>query len=158
MADHNDNGSSRSRTTVIVVGIVGGVIAVCLLCCGGPVYLAFRETAQSQRVANDFLENIRAGHLDWAYESTTEMFKKKMTRKAFDELIQKNELQQPDIFPLNQGPHLPPAQVFSGPYNYDYRIPAKEGKEPLEFHITVAKENGVLKVGGITLHKKEGTK
>ena len=180
MPDYYDSGSSSgSNTTLIIVGIVGGVVLVFLLVCGGLAYLAinaakegmeairpmmegFEEMAQSEHIANDFLENIRAGRLDAAYQSTTESFKKRLSRKAFDELVQKHpELKQQDVFPMfdmDQNASKPQTQPFTGPYRYRYSAARKDGKEPLEFKITVAKENGTLKVDQLTLYKEENPK
>jgi hypothetical protein len=177
---HSDNGGSGSRTTLIIVGIIGGVVLVFLMVCGGLVYLgirAFKETmeplvegvkemAESQAVANQFLENIRANRLDAAYQSTTEGFQKGMSRKAFDELVQKHpELKQPAFsleFDPRQGAAQPQGQAqikpFSGPYHFRSVALGKRDKESGEFTITVAKENGVLKVDELTLFKAEGSK
>jgi hypothetical protein len=180
MADHYDNGGSGNRTAIMIIGIVGGVVLVFLLVCGGLGYLfihAMKETIQpmmenfeqmandmqqSQAAANDFLENIRANRLEEAYQSTTESFKKRVSRKGFEELVQKHpELKQQDVFPqfdVNQNPSQPPTQPFSGPYRYRYSVQGKDGKEPLEFKITVAKENGTLKVDQLTVYQEEKPK
>jgi hypothetical protein len=180
MTDYHDSGSSSgSNTTLIIVGIVGGVVLVFLLVCGGLAFLAIRaakegmeairpmmegleEMAQSQNVANDFLENIRVARLEAAYQSTTESFKKRLSRKAFDELVQQHpELKQQDVFPIPDVPQnasKPQAQPFVAPYRYRFSAPRKDGKEPVEFKITVAKENGILKVDQLTLYKEENPK
>jgi hypothetical protein len=180
MGEYEDSGGSGSRTAILIVGIVGGVVLVFLLVCGGLVYLGFKtmketfepmvenlkqmaqDIEQSQAVANDFLENIRANRLEEAYQSTTESFKKRVSRKGFEELVQKHpELKQQDVFPqfdVNQNQSQPPTQPFSGPYRYRYSVQGKDGKEPLEFKITVAKENGTLKVDQLTVYQEEKPK
>ncbi len=180
MADYEDTGGSGSRTAIMIVGIVGGVVLAFLLVCGGLVYLgirAFKETMQpmmegvkeiveSQGVADEFVANIRANRLDAAYQSTTENFKKGMSRKAFEELVQKHpELKQQAFaqdFDPRQGPGQPQGQpqikAFSGPYRYRFSVQGKDDKESAEFTVTVAKENGVLKVDELTVFKKENPK
>jgi hypothetical protein len=179
MADHYDNGGSGNRTAVTIAAIVGGVIVVFLLVCGGLVYVGLRafesmkemvqpmvesieQMAQSQVIAEAFLAEIRANNLDAAYQSTTEGFKRRMSRQAFEELVQRHpELKQPAL-PLgpdvNRNPSRPQTQPFSGPYRYRFQVQGKDDKDSVQFTVTVGKENGVLKVDELTLDKKESSK
>ena len=102
----SEGGSDNSA--VKIVAIIGGVIVVIVVSCGVLGYFgikAMKETVgktmetfeammqdmqQSQATADKFLTEIQTNNLEGAYESTTEAFKKRMSKKEFDELVAKH--------------------------------------------------------------------
>jgi hypothetical protein len=164
------------NTAVKIIAIIGGVIVVIVLSCGILGYFgikAMKETVgktmetfeammqdmqQSQAAADKFLTEIQTGNLEGAYQSTTEAFKKRMSRKEFDELVKKHPaLKEP---PTNMGmdqstPMAPPTspQALPSSYRYQYHAQSKDGKESLDLTVGVTKEGGQMKVDQLTIKK-----
>src|SRR5882672_10371016 len=134
------------NTAVKIIAIIGGVVVVIVLSCGVLFYFGikamkemageFKETVnkametaeamaadmqQSQAAADKFLTEIQTNNLEEAYQSTTETFKKRMSRKEFDELVKKHPaLTEP---PTNMGPDpttpmAPPTSPQALPSSY----------------------------------------
>jgi len=168
------------NTAVKIVAIIGGVIIVIVVSCGVLGYFfvrAMKETVgktmetfeamaadmqQSQAAADKFLKDIETKNLEEAYQSTSETFKKRMSRKEFDELVKKHPaLKQP---PTNMGmdPNstmvAPPTspQALPSTYRYLYHAESKDGKEKLDVTVAVSKEAGQMKVDQITVKKPVG--
>jgi hypothetical protein len=118
--EHPRPDNSGKTTVWIVVAVVGGVVLVTALICGGIGFFFFRvfEVAEqaagdamqmvneqmreelrrqeskqkSERVIRSFLQDIEDNQLDAAYGVTTEAFQKRLTRPAFEELLKKHPL------------------------------------------------------------------
>jgi hypothetical protein len=167
---------SGSNTAVKIVAIIGGVIVVIVASCGVLGYFgikAVKETVgktmeaveawsqdmmQSQAEADHFLNEIQTDNLEGAYQSTTEGFKKRMTQKAFDDLVKKHPaLKEPAT---NKG--VPPNSQVSPPtspqnlpttYQYQYHAQSKDGKDSIDVTLTVNKEGGAMKVDQLSIKK-----
>ena len=142
------------NTAVKIIAIIGGVVIVIVVSCGVLGYFVvkamkemagqFNETVskametaeamaqdmqQSQMTANNFVRDLQTGNLDIAYQSTTEEFKKRMTRKDLDELVKKHpSLKGGLITPPQIEPQMdmddgapPPMSPQAPPSSYRYR-------------------------------------
>jgi hypothetical protein len=165
------------NTAVKIIAIIGGVIVVIVVSCGVLGYFgikAMKETVgktmealevmtqdmqQSQAAADKFLTEIQTDNLEDAYQSTTEAFKKRMSRKEFDELVKKHPaLKEP---PTNMGmdpnsPMMAPPtspQALPNSYRYQFHAQSKDGKDSLDLMIAVTKEGGQMKVDQLTVKK-----
>jgi hypothetical protein len=168
------------NTAVKIIAIIGGVVIVIVVSCGVLGYYlvktgvsAFKETVgktmetleamsqdmqQSQAAGDKFLTEIQTDNLEEAYQSTTEAFKKRMSRKEFDELVKKHPaLKEP---PTNMGmdpttPMAPPTspQALPSTYRYQYHAQSKDGKDSLDLTVAVTKEGGQMKVDQLTVKK-----
>jgi hypothetical protein len=116
--DRGQSGSSN-KTLWIVLGIVGGILLVCgggITAVGfGVYYLAksarekfevaqkqFQEDNEvtlAQSAANDFLQDIRIGFVDAAYNKTSEGFKRRKNVFQFKQFV--------DLNPVLKGQALP---------------------------------------------------
>lgn len=158
--DYASSSSSSNKTVIIVVCVIGGVLVALLIAVGALIYFAanavkpMAEMAQqmvndmqrSQQAAERFLDDLRAGHVQAAYNSTTEAFRKRLTRDEFVKLVEKlpGLRQQPPQF---LGPDMnPQAGPFAAFYRYRYRVAGRDGKEAAELTLSVAKENDALRV------------
>ena len=178
----SEGGSDNSA--VKIVAIIGGVIVVIVVSCGVLGYFIvkagremageFKETVskametaeamaqdtqQSQMAANNFVRDLQTGNVDIAYQSTTEEFKKRMTRKDFDELLKKHPslrggLITPPQIEMDEGapPPMSP-QALPSSYRYRYQASEKDGKENVKLTVTVIKEGGQMKVDELTIKK-----
>src|SRR5262245_26634621 len=95
---------SSDKTLLIVLSIIGGVLLLGLVICGGLAFYAvqtfgtiaektmkgFEDMVESMAAANDFLENIKADRLDAAYQATTERYRQQVNREAFGELVKQH--------------------------------------------------------------------
>jgi hypothetical protein len=176
-----------SNRAVKIVAIIGGVIVIIVASCGVLGYFgikAFKETVgkametveagqdleQSRSAADTFLTYIQSNDLDGAYQSTSATFKKQMPQKEFDDLLKKHSaLKEPATnmgWEVNlQGVRVPPTSPQGPPttYRYQYRAQSKDGKDSIEFTLTVSKEGGTMKVDQLTITKanapaKDGSK
>jgi cytoskeletal protein RodZ len=164
------------NTAVKIVAIIGGVIVVIVVSCGVLGYFivkGFKETMgktletfetmaaemqQSQAAADKFLTEIQTNDLEGAYQSTTETFKKRMSRKEFDELVKKHPaLKEP---PTNMGmdpttPMAPPTspQALPNNYRYQYHSQSKDGKDSIDITVSVTKDGGQMKVDQLAIKK-----
>jgi hypothetical protein len=164
------------NTAVKIIAIIGGVIVVIVVSCVGLGYFgikAMKETVgktmealeamtadmqQSQAAADKFLTEIQTNNLEEAYQSTTEAFKKRMSRKEFDELVKKHPALKES--PTNMGmdpttPMAPPTspQALPNSYRYQYHTQSKDGKDSLDLTVAVSKEGGQMKVDHLTVKK-----
>jgi hypothetical protein len=179
------------NTAVKIVAIIGGVIIVIVASCGVMGYFlikegtkAFQETMgktleaveemtqdmqQSQGIADSFLVEIQTDNIEGAYQSTTEAYRKRMSQKAFEELVKKHPaLKEP---PVNMGldpnsPIVPPIAAPAGPngapstrqattntYRYRFHVQSKDGKDSIDLMVGVKKVEGELKVDEFTIKK-----
>jgi hypothetical protein len=125
--DYRPAPSGGGNTVKIVLIIVGGIVLVVAIACGGLVYVGsifvarmsrtveevaasfkeeFGHILRSNEAATRFMEDVDAGELDAAYGRTTEEFKKRHDRKAFEETVRKNGL---------VGAQTPPGEVPGQP-------------------------------------------
>jgi hypothetical protein len=164
------------NTAVKIIAIIGGVLVVIVVSCGVLGYFgikAMKETVgktmetfevmmqdmqQSQATADKFLTEIEMNNLEEAYQSTTEAFKKRMSRKEFDELVKKHPaLKEPATnMGMDQAtPMAPPtsAQTLPSSYRYRYHAQSKDGKETLDLTIGVIKNEGQMKVDQLSIKK-----
>jgi hypothetical protein len=170
MSFAEDRGSGN-KTLLIVFGILGGVLLLALLVCGGLAFFAVRtigpvmnktmqmveDMTQGMAAAQTFLENIRSDQLDDAYTATTDAFQKRMDRQAFEDLVHRYPaLQQPGTLETpnmnNPNPQTPFPVLTT--QNYRSRITAADGKE-VEVQLTVVKEGTTFKVDKFTVRPLE---
>jgi hypothetical protein len=166
------------NTAVKIVGIIGGVVVVIVLACGVMGYFIIKtaketvgkamesmeawtqDMQQSESVAQAFLNQIQVNNLEAAYESTTESFKKRLSRKDLDELVKKYPaLKEPAT---NMGmdmstPMAPPTSPQSLPstYRYQFHAQTKDGKDQIDLTVAVSKDGGAMKVDSLTIKKTE---
>jgi hypothetical protein len=164
------------NTAVKIIAIIGGVIVVIVVSCGVLGYFgikAMKETVgktmetleamtqdmqQSQAAADKFLKEIETNNLEGAYQSTTEAFKKRMSRKEFDELVKKHPALKESATNMGFDPTTPMApptspQALPSSYRYQYHAQSKDGKESLDLTVGVNKEGGQMKVDELTIKK-----
>jgi len=164
------------NTAVKITAIIGGVIVVIVVSCGVLGYFGikamketvgktmetfevmFQDMQQSQAAADKFLAEIQTNDLEDAYQSTTETFKKRMSRKEFDELVKKHPaLKEPatNMGPDPNSPMAPPTspQALPSSYRYLYQAKSKDGKESLDLTVGVIKDAGQMKVDQLTIKK-----
>jgi hypothetical protein len=167
------------NTAVKIIAIIGGVVVVIVLSCGVLGYFGikamkemasgFEETLkqfaedaqQSQKAVDTFLADIRADKLDSAYQSTTKEFKERLSLKEFEELIKKHpalkERPTSNISTNMNSPNPPGSpQAFPSMYQYTYKAQGKDGKDKIDFTITVEKEDGKMKVDQLTITPDKG--
>jgi hypothetical protein len=96
---------SSRRYVLLIVGIIGGVLCVILLVCGGIIYLGARtvvpawrsitmadEIQASDMAADKFMKLIARGGVEPAYAGTTQGFQSRQTLEQFRDLVDKNPL------------------------------------------------------------------
>jgi hypothetical protein len=166
MSYAEDRGSGN-KTLFIVLGVVGGLLLLVLLVCGGLAFFAVRsvqpfmnkamqmaeDMTQGMMAAQAFLDNIRSDQLDDAYNATTDAFQKRMDREAFDELVHRHPaLRQPgalDNTNMNNPNPKAPFPVLTT-QNYRCRLVGADGKA-VDVQLTVVKEGAVFKVDKFTV-------
>jgi hypothetical protein len=171
--------SSGSNTVVIVLAIIGGIVLGIVLVCGGLVYFVIQKMAPainavaqsigdlktSTAAAHAFIEDIQSKRLDAAYDATTAAFQARVSRKDFNELIQKHpELEDSSIvrkqalrpsFENHRGggpdaAEIPNFQTLT--YTCDFESAADE---PMELSLTVTKEGETFKVDQFTIESAD---
>jgi len=163
-----------SNTAVKIVAIIGGVIVVIVVSCGVLGYFLIRtgketmekamETvgamAESHAAADRFLTYIQMSDLDSAYQLTSDIFKKRMSRKEFDDLVKKHPALKEPATNMGMDVNTPGVQVPSttpqagqSTYGYQYHAQSKDGKDSIDFTVTVTKEGGTMKVDQLTIKK-----
>jgi len=120
------------------------------------------DSKQSQKVVDGYLADIRAGKLDNAYQSTTKEFKAHMSRKEFEDLIKQHPglMERPTASNINMNSPNPPGtpETFPNFHQYSYKAQGKDGKDKIDFTVTLDKEDGQMKVDQFTVTKEEATK
>lgn len=152
--------SSSNRTFIIILAIVGTFVVLGLAVCAGAIYLAaqgfnqamkpvkemIQDVQQAPSVAESFLNDLRNNRMEAAYEATTDAFKKRMTQKQLQELVEKHPALKESADLQNMDMNQPAGQTFPGVYRFRYSARSKDGKDQVEVDVAVAKENGELKV------------
>ena len=162
----NRPSAQDNRALWPILAIVGGVLLVVALLCGGVVYLWFtilragsemvKETQQNlvhfagvarqeieaslqaQQAARAFLDDCLAGRHNAAYAATTAAFRKAMTAAQFKDLL--------DQHPVRQRPPLTVAdlQPIFGLRQYRHGANAPTG-ELVQFTVTMVQEGNTWK-------------
>src|SRR5262245_7471665 len=153
MSTDGSGGGSATKIVLIIVGVVGGVLVLCVLGCIGIFYLGMRtvkdlgekameriELEQAARVvAEAFLMDLCDGKVDAAYTQTTAAFKTRLTLQELKDLVEKNptfkKRSNSWVFAQNPTPDL---VVFQGTIN------SPQGSVNCTIH--VVKEGNVWKV------------
>jgi hypothetical protein len=166
MSYAEDRGSGN-KTLFIVLGVVGGLLLLVVLVCGGLAFFAVstvkpfmnkamemaEDMNQGMAAAQAFLENIRSDRLDDAYKATTAAFQKRMDREAFEDLVhQYPTLRQPGALEntnMNNSNPKAPFPVLTT-QNYRSRLVGADGKA-VELLLTVVKEDTGFKVDKFTV-------
>jgi hypothetical protein len=81
---------SSNKTLFIILGVVGGVLLLCILGCVGLAYWGFStfsSLSEPTAEANAFLDNLKAGQVDAAYARTTRVFKTAQTPQQFQNFV-----------------------------------------------------------------------
>src|SRR3989442_707842 len=106
MSTDGNGGGSSTKIVLIIVGVVGGVLVLCVLGCIGVFYLAAStmkdlsekameriEAEQAARPAADaFLADLGDVKVEAAYKQTTEAYKSRVTLQEFKDLVDKNAM------------------------------------------------------------------
>jgi hypothetical protein len=174
MSYRDEDSGSSNRNVLIVLGVIGGGLLLVLLLCAGLGYLAvikmteavkpmtemIQDIQKGPQVVDGFLADIRAGQLEPAYRSTTDAFQKRMTLEQFKKLVAEHPALKEPAELLNmdadQGNMKPGAAGFPSAWRYRYKAEGKDGKDRLEFTVTVAKERGDVKVDQLQVFKAVG--
>ena len=86
-----EKGRSTNKTLVIVLSIVGGLILLLGLGCGGLLFWGLRTVGKELPVvraeADAFLDDLNAGRLDDAYARTAQGFRDAQTFDQFKEFV-----------------------------------------------------------------------
>jgi hypothetical protein len=162
----------------LILGIVGGLVLVLVLICGGVIYVvsnAIRGTAEAirdagqqiaqldkahreqeallhaQQTALEFLDNCVAGRTQAAYQATTAAFQKRLTLAAFTDLLAKHPA-------ANKGPLNPiDVQPVGGAQQYRLSTQTPAGA-PIDFTVTMAREADNWKVDELAIDGPEKKK
>src|SRR5262245_36843688 len=83
--------SSSTKTLVIVLSVVGGLVLLGILGCVGLVFWGLRtvttELPVAQAAATAFLDDINAGRLDEAYDRTSQGLRSALSREQFEAFV-----------------------------------------------------------------------
>ena len=156
--------SSDNRAVWIVLAVIGGVVLVVALVCGGLAYLfvtsvrtgmqtmhsamqdmqrVAEEMQNSRQAAQRFIEDLREQRFEDAYEATTDTFQRRQTRPAFEAYVRRYEAFNPRL--SGEPPptiELQPDAGFPGTRDsYDYRFRVGTTGRFEEFRVTVVKVN-----------------
>jgi hypothetical protein len=86
-----DSRKTSKKTIWIILGIVGGLVIIGCLGCGGvAVYFGkrmFAELPAAQQTADVFLADIAAGRLDEAYARTSQTFRTATSLEQFKKFV-----------------------------------------------------------------------
>lgn len=167
MSYAEDRGSG-SNTLVIVLSVIGGIVLVGLLVCGGFAYFVYRsmgpmiqkmqslgqEVVASQQFAYQFLNDLHEHHLQAAYDLTSQDFQKRHPFAEFRELIE----QHPEITkggPIEKQEIKPQIDKFKGfdsmeIREFEYRFGRFQGKETFA-RIKLVKEDDSFRVNDFLL-------
>jgi hypothetical protein len=129
MSYAEDRGSG-GNTLVIVLCVIGGILVVGLVVCGGLGYMLVRnmqpmmqkmeemteDVVKGQQTAEAFLSDLRDKRWDDAYQMTSAEYQKKISREDFEKLLRKH----PEI-------------AESGPIEKEQLQPRFEGQQPRGF-------------------------
>lgn len=127
------------RQIVILVALIAAAIAGFFLFSSSSSTQPAADAGQ--KVIEDFLEKIRSGHPDQAWEATTAEFKSAQGRESFVRSIKPLEfLQQPLVFfAVNT------VTIADQPRS-EYIFRAPDGKADTNTRIVIGRENGEWKV------------
>jgi hypothetical protein len=164
-----DEGRSGSNTAVIVVSIIGGILILGLLVCGGLFFVVFKamkpmmeemknmaeDVTQSTMLARQFLNDLHDKRFDDAYDMMSEDFQRRLSREKLEEMVR----QHPEFTtatPIDQNrlePQMDQAKAKGKGKGFEalkfrefvYRFHDKSGKEGVA-RLKLAGEDGELKV------------
>src|SRR5579885_3429886 len=99
-----DEPRSGSNTTVIVLSIIGGILILGFLVCGGLIFVAYRamkpmveemknaaeDVTQSTMLARQFLTDLRDKRFDDAYDMMSEDFQKRVSREKLEDMVRQH--------------------------------------------------------------------
>jgi hypothetical protein len=148
--------SGSGKTLLIVFGIIGAIVLILVVGCGGIVYFVYRgvsgvvasvkssidDIQASQMAADNFMNDVAANRLDTAYKNTTKNFQAQQSLAQFKDFVQKN-------------PGLKSYQQFSlQPINFTSTASSFQGQVPGQinrFSLQVVKEGETWKVDRFTI-------
>jgi hypothetical protein len=150
--------SGGSNKWILILGIIAGVLFVCILVCGGVVYLiyqgvssaassvktAIEEMQGSQQAAESFMRDIAGNRVDAAYNSTTKDFQTRQTLAQFRDLVNKNPALKNFQPPLMSNNFTPASATFQG------NVAGQNGMWT-SFTVTVIKDGQTWKVDRFTI-------
>src|SRR5207302_949103 len=104
MSTEQESNRSSNRTVWLVVGLVGGVVLILLVVCGGLGFFAIkavkdlgttmqqmvRDVQLSQSTAESFIAELAADHLADAYERTTDGYRERVSLDELRKFVEKN--------------------------------------------------------------------
>src|SRR5262245_56796168 len=103
----NEPREGSGSNTVLIVSIVGGIVLVVALGCGGLIYVVVvgkrtmsqavssamqmaMDVQNAMAAAQSFVDDLTQGQLDAAYAQTTRAYQERVSREQFGELIAKH--------------------------------------------------------------------
>jgi hypothetical protein len=142
---------SQRRTLFIVLGVVGGVVLLVGAACGGLIYLGIRAFSQFPNITADadmFLDDIKSGQLDAAYERASTGFKSRQSPQQFRAFVS----QYPALTTQTSRKYTG-FNVFTGSGGTRGRVSATVlgPNSSLSFTLVFIQETGQWKVDQITI-------
>lgn len=162
-----DEGKSGSNTTVIVLSIIGGILILGFLVCGGLAFVFIRtmkpmmeeiknmgeDVAKSTTLARQFLTDLHDKRFDDAYDMMSEDFQKRLSREELEEMVRQHPAFTESL-PISENglePQMNQAKAKGKGFeafkfrDFLYRFRDKSGKESVA-RLRLANEDGELKV------------
>jgi hypothetical protein len=91
MSDVPESSGSSTKIVLIVVGVVGFVLLMMALACGGLIYWGISTAVPTlgaiQTSANGFVQDIRAGQFQAAYNRTTTGYQSRQSLQQFQKFV-----------------------------------------------------------------------
>jgi hypothetical protein len=95
--DDRDSGSSGTKTILIVLAAVGGIVLLGVLACAGLFGFAIFQVSNqvkgifgSTQSSIAFLQNLNSKQIDLAYQMGSTRYKQRVSRAQFDEFLAKH--------------------------------------------------------------------
>jgi hypothetical protein len=154
---------SSNKSLLLILGIGAGVLGVCLVICGGLVYLGLKAWSDavssgmamanslppgmedSEEVAEQFMSDLADGRVDLAYARTTKEFQARQPLPQFRAFVGRNpalkNYESDSLVPTNSSPAM---VTFEG------SVTGPNGAE-VSFTIQVIKDGEVCKVNRFTI-------
>jgi len=90
--------SNSNKTLLIVLGVLGGLLLVAVLACGGLFYFGFRTAKDvvgnmtaAAKSAENYLSELQAGDAAAAYRSMSQRYRSATTHAEFEQFLAQNK-------------------------------------------------------------------
>ncbi len=163
MSEAPDN---SSRTILLILGIIAGVVVLMGLICGGLVYFGVkivqnmvhdaeqaRQTYEDAKgAANRFLDQLANNQVEPAYQSTSANFKTLRTKQQLDELVKPYR----DLLRSRRLTDEGDKGGMSTRDSYEYRYLVGGQRRSVKFIVVVVKENNIWRVDRLDVDTEGG--